>query len=80
MKEIRFEISDELRDAVETMARAEGKTIEEIGAEAMRRYVESQQNVRDLNDLTSWGQRHAREKGYKPSDVERAISDIRRGR
>jgi predicted transcriptional regulator len=80
MKEIRFEVSDELRAAMESMARTEGKTLEQIGAEAMRRYVESEEKVRDLNELMSWGQRHARDRNYKPSDVESAIADIRRGR
>ena len=65
---------------MEITAQAEGRTIEEVATEAMKRYVETQENVREIKDLASWGERHARERGYSPSDIEGAISDIRRGR
>jgi hypothetical protein len=36
--------------------------------------------VEDLSDPASLGLRHGRERGFKPSDVEHAISDVGRGR
>ncbi len=78
--DLTIKLPDDLRSAMEAAAQAEGKSIEEAATEAMKLYVEAQENVRDLNDLASWGERHARDRGYKPSDVERAIADIRRGR
>ena len=74
------ELPDDLRSAMEAAAQAEGRSIEDLATEAMKRYVEVQKNVKDLNELASWGERHARERGFKPTDVERAIADLRRGR
>jgi predicted transcriptional regulator len=78
--DLTIKVPDELRAAMEITAQAEGRTIEEVATEAMKRYVAAQENVREINELATWGERHARERGFKPSDVQRAISDIRRGR
>lgn len=73
-------VSDDLLVQARRMAEMDGCTVDELAAAALKRYIESRQNVQDLQDLASWGERHARERGFKPSDVERAISDVRRDR
>lgn len=73
-------IPEELLAKLQAAAQAEGKTVNQAVTEAVARYVEAQENVRELHELASWGERHASERGFKPSDVERAILDIRRGR
>jgi hypothetical protein len=73
-------VPDELLDQAQRVAEAEGCTADELAADALKRYLAIRQKVRDLHDLASWGERHAQERGFKPSDVDRAISDVRRGR
>jgi predicted transcriptional regulator len=72
--------SDELRAQAAEIAERQGRTTDEFAAEALAHYIETQKIAQDLSDLASWGARHARERGFKPSDVEHAISDVRRGR
>ncbi|HMC62514.1 MAG TPA: hypothetical protein VKJ01_25185 [Candidatus Solibacter sp.] len=72
-------VPDELREAAARLAKRQGRSADDLAAEALRRYLEAAQSIQDLNDLASWGQRHSRERGFKPADVERAISDVRRG-
>ena len=73
-------VPEDLLDQARRMAEAEGCTPDELAADALKRYIETRQNMQDLQALASWGERHARERGFKPSDIERAISDVRRGR
>jgi hypothetical protein len=72
-------VPEELREAAAKLAKRQGRSADDLAAEALRRYLEAAQSIQELNDLASWGQRHARERGFKPADVERAISDVRRG-
>ena len=44
--------------------------------DALKRYLETQQNLRALDELATWGEGHARALGFKESDVERGISDF----
>lgn len=62
------------------IAESQGRSADDLATDALKGYVQSQENVHDLEELASWGQSHARERGFKPSDVERAISDVRNGR
>jgi predicted transcriptional regulator len=73
-------VSDELRAQAAEIAKRQGRTADDLAAEALAHYIETQKIAQDLSDLASWGARHARERGFKPSDVEHAISDVRRGR
>jgi predicted transcriptional regulator len=73
-------VSDELRAQAAEIAERQGRTTDEFAAEALAQYIETQKIAQDLSDLASWGARHARERGFKPSDVEHAIADVRRGR
>ena len=73
-------VPDDLLDRARRMAEAEGCTADELAADALKHYIETRQNVRDLQYLASWGERNAQVRGFKPSGVEPAISDVRRGR
>lgn len=73
-------VSDELWAQTAEIAKRQGRTADELAAEVLAHYIEAQKIAQDLSDLASWGARHARERGFKPSDVEQAISDVRRGR
>ena len=73
-------IPDDLLDQAQHIAKSEGRSADELAADALRRYIEIRRDVQELRELASWGERHAQERGFKPSDVDRAISDIRRNR
>lgn len=73
-------VPDDLLAQAQRIAERQGRTADDLAADALKRYIEAQQNVQELEELASWGERHARERGFKPSDVERAISGVRRGR
>ncbi len=73
-------VPDDLLKQARRMAEAEGCTADDLAADALKRYIETRQNARDLQDLATWSERHAQERGFKPSDVERAIADVRRSR
>jgi hypothetical protein len=73
-------VPEDLLAEARRMAEAEGRTADEFAVDALKRYIEIKQAVRDLEDLASWGERHAKAHGFQPSDVEPAISDVRRSR
>lgn len=73
-------IPDDLLLQTQRLAHSQGRSADDLAAEALRRYIEAQQNLRDLEELAAWGEQHARARGFKPSDVERAISEVRRSR
>ena len=69
-------IPDELLSAMNAAAKAEGKTADDLLAEAARRYLEH----KELDDLVGRGRRHAERSGHRPSDAVKAVRDVRRGR
>jgi predicted transcriptional regulator len=71
-------IPDDLLQRARILAEAEGRTPDDPAATALERYLQMRQNARDLQDLAFWGERHARARGFKPEDVDRAIAEIRR--
>jgi hypothetical protein len=73
-------VPEDLLAEAQRIAEAEGCTADEFAADALKRYIEIRQALRDLEDLASWGERHAHAHGFKPPDVEPAISDVRSGR
>ncbi len=73
-------VPDDLLVQTQRLADSQGRSVDDLASEALRRYIETQQNVRDLEELAAWGEQHARSRGFKPSDVERAISEVRRAR
>ena len=62
--------------AVNAAAQAEGKTADDLLAEAARRYLEH----KELDELVERGRSHAARTGRRPSDAVMAVRDIRRGR
>jgi hypothetical protein len=67
-------IPDELLSAVNEAASAEGKTADEVAADALRRYLAH----RELDDLGQYGREQSRRLGYTESDVPRLIAESRR--
>lgn len=69
-------IPDDLLNAANTAALAEGKTTDELAADALRRYLAH----RKLDELNRYGQEQARKLGYTEADVPRLIAESRRER
>jgi hypothetical protein len=67
-------IPDDLLTAVSAAAQAEGKTADDLLAEAARRYLEH----KELDELVERGRRHAARTGRRPSEAVMAVRDIRR--
>ena len=66
-------IPDDLLTAVNAVAQAEGKTIDDILAEAARRYLAH----KELDDLVERGRSYSQRLDRKPSDVARLIQESR---
>ncbi|HJT88750.1 MAG TPA: hypothetical protein VJ732_12860 [Bryobacteraceae bacterium] len=66
-------VPDDLLNAVNEAARADGITTEELAADALRRYLAH----RKLEALSQYGRDQARRLGYTEDDVPRLISDSR---
>jgi len=73
--DIKISVPDDLRQAVEAAARTDGKTIDEIGVEALQRHLAR----RALERFKREGE--GRRKGNSDEEVEaiieRAIGDVR---
>ncbi len=73
-------VSDELLAQVQDAAAAEGRTVDELVSESLKRYLKYRETGRELAALGKWGREHARRRGFKPSDVPRTIAELRRRR
>jgi Ribbon-helix-helix protein, copG family len=69
-------VSDELLAELQSRAAAEGKTLDELAEEAVRRLLDH----RGLDALAQRGRRHAQRVGRKPSDAVAVVREIRRER
>jgi hypothetical protein len=69
-------IPDDLLSAVHEVAVADGRSTDDLAAEALRRYVAH----RKLVDLGEYGRGQAERLGYTEADVLRLIDESRRGR
>ena len=69
-------IPDELLNAATVIAQADGKTTDELAADALRRYLAH----RKLDELGEYGRERARKLGYTEADVPRLIAESRRER
>jgi hypothetical protein len=69
-------IPDNLLSAMSVAAQAEGKTADEVLAEAARRYLAH----KELDDLVESGRTHAERVGRTPAEAVTTVRDIRRGR
>jgi len=67
-------IPDDLLNAATAIAQADGKTTDELAANAVRRY----RVHRKLDELGKYGREQARKLGYTEADVPRLIAESRR--
>jgi metal-responsive CopG/Arc/MetJ family transcriptional regulator len=67
-------IPDDLLSAVNEAAAADGKSTDELAADALRRYLAH----RKLEDLATYGHRQSGKLGYTEDDVLRLIDESRR--
>ena len=67
-------IPDDLLSAVNQAAGADGKTADEIAADALRRYLAH----RKLDELGEYGREQSARLGYTEDDVPRLIAESRR--
>jgi predicted transcriptional regulator len=67
-------LPDGLQAEIEAVARAQARTVNEVLAEAVDRYIRDKQ----WQSLKSYGRQKARERGLKESDVLRLIAESRR--
>ena len=67
-------LPDELQTEIEKVARAQERTVNEVLAEAVNRYIREEQ----WQSLKSYGRQKARERGINESDVPRLIAESRR--
>jgi hypothetical protein len=73
-KNLHAKIAPALLAEAEKAAQAEHITLDELVSDAMERRL----NSRAFEEVLAFGKRHAKERGLKPSDVARAITDVRR--
>ena len=67
-------LPDGLQTEIEKVARAQARTVNEVLAEAVDRYIREKQ----WQSLKSYGRQKARERGIKAGDVQRLIAESRR--
>jgi predicted transcriptional regulator len=67
-------LPDALQAEIEKVARAQERTVNEVLAEAVDRYIKEKQ----WQSLKSYGRQKARERGIKESDLPRLIAESRR--
>ena len=67
-------IPDDLLSAVNEAASAEGKTTDELAADALQRYL----THRKLEELGKYGREQSHRLGYTDADVPRLIAESRR--
>jgi len=67
-------LPDGLQTEIEKVARAQERTVNEVLAQAVDRYIREEQ----WQGLKSYGRQKARERGIKAGDVLRLIAESRR--
>ena len=76
MAETKVLLSEELLHAVREAAAAEQRSVDEVLADAVRRYL----NERKWQNLVESGSRRARDMGLTEDDVPRLVEEARRDR
>jgi hypothetical protein len=71
MAEKNLRISDDLLAEIEAMALARGETADALVEQVLREKL-------DFEKALSAGHAHAKERGFKPSDVSKRIDEYRR--
>ena len=68
----KIDVPAELAAEMEKTAKAEGRNLADVIADAWRRYNED----RKWRDTVEFGTRHAKAKGLTEADVDRAIHEV----
>ncbi len=63
-------VPEDLLARIEAVARAQGKTADEVAEQSLR-------DTLDFQKLLGEGHAHAKARGFKPSDVSRKIAEYR---
>ncbi len=74
MATIHVHVSDELLAELRSKAAAEGKTVDQLAEEALRKGLEEQ----SWQDLLAYGRERGRASGYTEEDVPRVVKEWRR--
>ena len=74
MATINVYVSDELLAELQSKAAAEGKTVDQLAGEALRKGLEEQ----SWQDLLAYGRERGRASGYTEEDVPRVVKEWRR--
>lgn len=74
MATINIRISDDLLAELQAEAQSEGKTVDELAEEALRKGLED----RKWQDLLEYGRERGRTSGYTEEDVPRVVKEWRR--
>ena len=74
MATINLHLSDDLLAELRAKAEAEGKSVDQVAEEALRKGLEE----RAWQDLLSYGLETGRKSGYTEEDVPRLIKEYRR--
>jgi hypothetical protein len=67
-------VSDALLAELQAQAQAEGKTVDELAEEALRKGLEE----RSWQELLTYGQEQGRASGYNEEDVPKVVKEWRR--
>ena len=73
MATIHVHVSDELLAELQSKAAAEGKTVDQLAAEALRKGLEEQ----SWQDILAYGRERGRASGYTEEDVPRVVKEWR---
>ena len=74
MATINVYVSDELPAELQSKAAAEGKTVDQLAGEALRKGLEEQ----SWQDLLAYARERGRASGYTEEDVPRVVKEWRR--
>jgi predicted transcriptional regulator len=74
MATINVHVSDELLAELQSKAATEGKTVDQLAGEALRKGLEEQ----SWQDLLAYGRERGRASGYTEEDVPRVVKEWRR--
>jgi hypothetical protein len=74
MATIKVHVSDELLAELQSQAKAEGKTVDELAEAALRRGLDPQ----SWQDIFAYGLERGRASGYTEEDVPRVVRENRK--
>jgi len=75
---LNLRVEPDLKQKLKRLAHREGKTTSLMVREALEAYVKERDIAGYIDDLWARTGGKLREKGFKPIDVDKAISDVRK--